>query len=246
MTCEHSWSCHQGLLCHPFQQPDAPRGELQRSPNPPLSPSYNQLLPKPCNGDVTREQVFPLQSHFWCLRRGLWHGLLADALIAMCLGHLPSAGTPPANKPRSLSAAPRPSSHCSHWADWAVVRQRAGRTSTRGMTSLVQSLTSYCSCLPPSPSLSHKLCLCLTLSTPFFPVFFYFPQRLLICIARCLEPPDRVAQSKITASGRQIASFSSHRSTISLCLFLGPCKLSAPDVMLSGKRVVINFSSLNH
>lgn len=98
---------------------------------------------------------------------------------------------------RSLGAAPRPSSHCSHWADWAVVRRRAGRTGTRGMAGLVQSLTSYCSCLPPSPSLSHKLYLCLTLSTPFFLFHFYFfPQRLLICIARCLEPPDRVAQSK--------------------------------------------------
>lgn len=120
------------------------------------------------------EQV---QSHFWCLCRGLWQGCkLTDAPIETCLSYLPSTGTLPANKPCLRGAALCPSSHCSHWADWAVVRQQAGRTGTQGMTRLVQTLTSYCSCLPPSPLLSHKLYLCLTPSTPFFPVFFFLPE----------------------------------------------------------------------
>ena len=153
---EASCRDHRSLLCH------RPTTSCFPSPATETSHVNKCFLSRAASGACT-----------WAFGKGCQ---LTDALIASCLSHLPSTGTPPANKPRSLGAAPRPSSHCSHWADWAVVRRRAGRTSTRGMTGLVQSLTSYCSCLPPSPSLSHKLYLCLTLSTPFFAVLFFFPR----------------------------------------------------------------------
>lgn len=142
----------------------------------------------------------------WALGKGCQP---TDALLATRLSHLPSAGTPPANKPRSLRAAPRPRSHCSRWADWAVVRWRAGRTSTRGMTGLVQSRTSYCSCLPPSPSLSHKIYLCLTLSTPFFSVFFFF-----------FSPETSDMNCKMSGSARPCGTIQISRHQVGDSIFL--------------------------